>query len=185
MTSHTQRQLFTVTDYHKMVDAGILTAEDRVELIEGEILKMSPIKSEHASVVDLLAEELISQLVKKAIVRIQNPVHLNDYSEPEPDVVIAKYRKDRYKNAHPRAEGLYLIIEVADSSLDHDRDVKAPLYAKAGVAVYWIINLPDQQVEVFQKPIRGQYTSKSIHFPGETLLIEPFSLVLSIGKLFG
>lgn len=165
------------------MEAGILTVEDRVELIAGEIIKMSPIKSGHASVVDFLAEELIPQLRKKAIVRIQNPISLDDYSEPEPDVAIARYQKARYKEAHPMAEELHLVIEVADSSLAHDREVKKPLYAKAGVAEYWIINLADQQVEVFQKPVKGQYTFQRIHFPGENLSIEPFGLELSVAEL--
>lgn len=174
MAFQPERQLFSVESYHKMGEVGILASEERVELVNGEIIKVGPIRSDHASMIDLLAEEFIFALRKKAIVRVQNPVHINEYSEPEPDIVIARYQDQRYKLAHPKAEDVFLIIEVADSSLQYDREVKLPLYASAGVPEYWIINITDRQVEVYQKLVNKQYTQHQILFVGDGLkLAEP------------
>ncbi len=155
-----------------------------MELIHGEIINMSPIKSEHASIVDFLTEELIVSLRKKAIVRVQNPVTLNDISEPEPDLVIAYYQNHRYKQAHPTPKDIILIIEVADSSLNYNREIKMPLYAELGIPAYWIINLIDQQVEIYRKPVIQQYTNHQILFPGQELTLETFGWNLSISDLF-
>lgn len=184
MSFQLQRKIFSVEEYHKMAEIGIFTPEDRVELIHGEIIRMSPIKSVHASVVDFLNEELITWLRKKAIIRIQNPVTLSDISEPEPDLVVTHYQNHRYKKAHPTPKDIILVIEVADSSLNYDREVKLPLYAEAEIPEYWIINLVDKQVEVYQKPVKQQYTQHQILFPGQQLELEAFGWSMAISKLF-
>jgi Uma2 family endonuclease len=121
------RYYFTVEEFHKLGEAGILHEDSRIELIEGELIKMAPIGTPHASVVDTLAEEFIAKLAKRAIVRVQNPIALGDSSEPEPDVVVARSLPGRYRKFHPRAEDILLIIEVADTTLEYDRKVKLPL----------------------------------------------------------
>ena len=183
MALQPQRQRFSVSDYHKMRDAGILTADDRVELLQGEIIEMSPINSEHASTVDFLARELILQIGKKAIVRVQNPIRLSDYSEPEPDLVIARFTEDRYRAAHPSAEDVCLVIEVADSSLNQDRVLKYGLYAAAGIPEYWIINLADRQVEVFKRPANDEYASHNILLPPAHLIFESHRIVVPLSDL--
>lgn len=184
MAVQLKRQLFTVEDYYKMAEAGILKPTDRVELINGEIVKMSPIKSLHASVVTLLGEELMFQLRGKAIVRTQNPVRINPYSEPEPDVVIAKLQKDKYRNHHPKPEDIYLIIEVADTTLKTDRTIKQLLYAEAGIPEYWIINLKAQQVEIYLQPIDKEYNISKIIQIGETIICTTIAFELEVKELF-
>lgn len=156
------RKSFSVAEYHQLATAGILRPEDRVELINGDIITMSPINSPHAATVDLIAEILYEQLHKKASIKGQNPIQLNDLSEPEPDITIAKYRKDGYYHQHPRPEDIYLLVEVADTTLEKDRTVKAPLYATAGIPEYWIVNIPDSQIEIFTNPKDGNYQNQQI-----------------------
>lgn len=153
-----ERRLFNVKDYHEMVATGILKPNERVELINGEIIKMSPIKSAHASVVDILSEYLIVALHGKAIVRVQNPISIDAYSEPEPDILVAHWQTNRYRAEHPQAKDTLLLIEVADSTLHTDRNVKAKLYAKAGISEYWIINVVAQEIEIYRNPIAEIYT---------------------------
>lgn len=185
MAIQLKRQLFTVEEYYKMAEVGILGPEDKVELINGEIIRMSPSKSEHANAIDLLGRELILSIQKRALVRIQNPININDQSEPEPDIAIVRQQEGTsYRNQHPRPEDLLLIIEVADSSLRFDREVKMPLYAAAGIPEYWIVNLQDQQVEVYKKLVRGQYSSHQILFPEDHLSLEPFAWTMPIAELF-
>lgn len=157
MTVPISRKSFTVTQYHQMATAGILCDTDRVELINGDIIDMSPINSEHAGMVNRLLRVLTKKLLGKAIMTIQNPIHLDDISEPEPDLTIAKIREDDYISAHPRPKDVFVVIEVADTSLDKDREIKAPLYAKHGIPEYWIVNLKDKQIELFRQPSNGEY----------------------------
>lgn len=184
MAVQLKRQLFTVDEYYKMAEVGILTPEDKVELINGEIIRMSPSKSGHAGSINLLASKLIIALQERAIVSIQNPVNLNKNSEPEPDIVIANLREDHYTESHPKPGEIILIIEVSDSSLNFDREVKMPLYAGAGIPEYWIINLQDQQVEVYKKLVRGQYSSRQILFAEDQLKLEAFDWNMPVAELF-
>lgn len=147
-----QRRLFTVTDYHKMYASGIISEDDQLELIEGEIVQMPPIGSEHASCVSRLNRFFSQAVGPDAIVRIQDPVRLSELSEPEPDVVLAKPRPDFYRNAHPGPEDVLLIVEVADTSGDYDRQVKLPLYARAGIPEVWLVDVKAEVVEVYRGP---------------------------------
>ncbi len=152
------KKIFDVDAYYKMAEVGIIRDSDRVELIQGEVINMSPINSHHASVVNKLTELLVYKLYKKAIVSIQIPLRLNQYNEPEPDIVIAKYVEDRYMSHHPAGKDVYLVMEVSDSSLLFDRGIKLTQYAENGIPEYWIINLKDHVIEAYRSPENNEYT---------------------------
>jgi Uma2 family endonuclease len=157
MSVRIARHTFTVAEYRRMGETGILTENDRVELIEGEIVKMSPIGKRHAACVGWLNRTLTLLLQHVALVWSQNPLELDDYSEPQPDVVVLKPREDFYRNARPKPEDVLLVIEVSDSTLAYDRQIKTPLYARAGVPEVWIVNLSEERVETFAEPSDGVY----------------------------
>lgn len=184
MAFSTQRKLFTIEEYHKMADVGILAPGDRYELIKGEIIKMTPIKSTHAGFVNFLLEHLIVTLHQKYTVIGKNPVHLSPYSEPEPDIVVAHYREDRYRSAHPSPADILLIIEVADSTLDYDRGVKKALYAEAGIPEYWIVNIPEKQVESYCQPERSTYKKQQTYVPPQKATSISIDFVLELKDLF-
>lgn len=155
---------FTVDDVYLMVNHGILPADRRIELIDGELIDMSPINLPHANSVTKLGRFFSKHLPQEEyIIRVQNPVLLSDYSLPEPDLVIAYYRNALLENEHTRPSDIAILIEVADTTYRTDRDIKAPLYATEGVAVYWIVNLNKRQVEVYTDPNEGKYTQVQIH----------------------
>ena len=152
------RRRFTVMEYQLMGDSGILGEDYRVELIEGEIVEMSPIGSKHAGRVARAQKALAHVVGDRAIVWVQNPVDLDQYSEPEPDVSLLKARSDYYENRHPRPADVLLVVEVSDSSVRYDREVKLPLYARAGIAEVWIIDLAvADHIEVHSSPTEGGY----------------------------
>ncbi len=157
MTGQVVRRHFTVTQYERMAEAGILTEDDRVELIEGEITEMSPIGSHHAGCINRLIALLTGSMGPTAILTVQNPLRLADDSEPQPDVMVLRARADFYTASHPTPADVLLLLEVADSSIDYDRGVKLPLYAQAAIAEYWLINLIDQTVEAYTQPIATGY----------------------------
>ena len=165
---------FTVAEYYRMAEAGILKPDERVELIEGEIIVMPPIGPEHAGDVNRLNRLFSRQEDSGFIVHIQNPVHLEDGSEPEPDVALLRNREDFYSNAHPTPADVLLVIEVADSSLEYDRNVKAQLYGRNNIPETWIKNLPDDCIERFTEPGPEGYGQHTIHRRGET--VTPVSL---------
>lgn len=155
------RRLWTVDEYHRMGEAGLLGNEDRVELVGGELVQMAPIGSEHAGCVGTLTRLLVMAVGERAIVFVQNPVRLDERSEPEPDFAVLKPRADEYRSALPTAEDVLLIVEVADSSLAYDRGLKLELYAGHGIPEVWVVNLAAQEVEVFRGPQEGDYTSRA------------------------
>jgi Uma2 family endonuclease len=163
------RRRFTVDDYYRMADAGILTREDRVELIEGEILEMSPIGSRHAMCVDTLHELFVLRFSDVALVRGQNPIRLNDYSEPEPDLALLRPRADRYASGHPTAEDVFLVAEVADSSIHYDRHTKVPLYARNGIPECWLVDLTRNLIVAHRDPTPRGYRTTLTVGPGEML----------------
>lgn len=180
-----QRQQFDVPTYHQMGELDILPADIRTELIKGDIINRSPIKSEHAWVVDFIVESFVLQLQRRAIVRGQNPIQLGDYSEPEPDIVVVQPRADRYRSGHPTASAILFLIEVADASLSYDREVKAPLYAQANIPMYAIANLPEQQLELYQSPVDGEYQLLNTYQVGDSSPNLPLGLQLDLKELFG
>ena len=129
---------FTVDEYYLMAEVGILKPAERVELIEGEIIVMPPIGPEHAWDVDRLNEILVSRAAGRYYVRNQNPVRLGDDTEPEPDVALLRRRPEGYRAAHPSPADVLLVIEVADSSLEYDRNIKAHIYGRSGVPETWV-----------------------------------------------
>jgi Uma2 family endonuclease len=155
------RRPLTVAEYHRMGEVGILTEDDRVELIEGELVAMSPIGSLHAGTTNTLNRRLIQIVGDRGIVAVGNPVQLDDLSEPQPDFTVLKPREDDYRRATPRPDDVLLIIEVADSSLAYDRNVKRSLYARHGIPEFWIVNLVAGEVEVCRGPHGEQYNSIS------------------------
>jgi Uma2 family endonuclease len=150
-----RRHRFSVDDYHAMVEAGVLKEDERVELIEGEVVAMSPIGKLHASCVNRLMALLFRRIGEQATISVQNPVQASSFSEPQPDVALLKYREDFYAARHPRPKDILLVIEVADSTLDYDREVKMPLYARSKIAQSLLVNLSSDVVEVYSKPVEG------------------------------
>ena len=157
MTAQVTRRRFTVDEYYRMAEAGILCEDDRVELIEGEIVEVAPIGSRHAACVDSLNQAFSERVGERAIVRVQNPVRLSIRTEPEPDIVLARPRPDRYRQAHPGPADVLLLIEVADTSLAYDRRVKIPMYARAGIVEVWLVDLKGQVVLRYADPHEGAY----------------------------
>ncbi len=147
-----QRHRLTVAEYHRMGDIGIFSPEARVELIEGEVIDMPPIGSPHAGTVDYLADVLRLACGGRAIVRTQNPVFLDLRSEPQPDVALLHPQADFYRNAHPTPAEVFLIVEVADTILAYDTQIKMPLYARHGVPEAWLVDLPNRQFIVHRTP---------------------------------
>ena len=166
------RHRFTVADYHRMVEAGILTENDRVELIRGEIVVMAPIGSPHSACVCRL-NEAFEPLGATTLRSSQNPVVLMD-SEPEPDFLLLARRDDYYAGAHPTPADVYLLVEVADSSQRFDRGVKGPLYASNGIREYWIVDLETDRVEVHRSPEERRWREVSIPGRGDSVALEAF-----------
>jgi len=146
------RHLISVDAFHRMGETGILGPADRVELIDGEIIDMSPIGALHAAIVDLLARHFGRRAGDAVFVRCQNPLRLDDMSEPEPDIAILRPRADFYTTAHPGPADVLLVIEVADTSLSYDLAVKVPLYARHGIPEVWVIDSATRRTQVFREP---------------------------------
>ena len=187
MTVQLARRMFTIDDYFRMAEAGILVEDDRVELIRGEIVEMAPIGSRHAATVDRL-NRLLSRLVgDDAIVRVRNPLRLESQeSSPQPDISLLEPRADYYANQHPTAADTLLVIEVADSSADIDRQVKAPLYAEAGVRELWIVVLSEEVVETYRDPAGGRYTAIQSFRRGDQLSPQALpGVTLTVEQILG
>ncbi len=161
MESWPQRHRITADEYHRMAEVGLLAPDARVELIEGEIIDMAPIGKDHMSVVDQLNRLFIRAVGDDAIVRIQGSVRLSRMSEPEPDLVLLKPRADFYRSEFASAADTLLVIEVSESSLRYDRDVKVPFYARHGVPEVWIVDLPNNQLLVYGSPSDGAYARQT------------------------
>ena len=153
------RRPLTVAEYHRMGEAGILGEDDRVELIEGELIAMAPIGSDHAGTSNALNRALVRLVGDQGIVAAGNPVQLDDYSEPQPDFTVLRPRADDYRRATPRPADVLLIVEVSNSSLRYDRNVKLPLYARHGIPEIWVVNLAAGEVEVYREPAGDGYAS--------------------------
>ena len=170
MSAQFEPRRFNVTEYYQMAKAGVLKPDDRVELLEGEIIKMSPIGSPHAACVARSSDALRRITKRATIIWVQNPVRLNDFSEPVPDIALLKPRKDFYAARHPTPADVLLIIEVADTTLLKDRNVKVPLYARAGIPETWLVNLPKQLIEVYSELLKGKYRKCRKFKRGETVV---------------
>ncbi len=163
------RHKLTVHDYHRMGEFGILTPEHRVELIDGDVIDMSPIGSGHVSVVADLTMLIAPRVAGSVIVSVQSPVRLGLHNEPQPDLVVLRPRHDRYRAALPKAEDVILLVEVADTPVAYDRGIKLPLYARHGIQEVWIINLPAKKIEIYRQPHSTGYGEKLEAGPDDTL----------------
>lgn len=170
MSVQFQKHCFNVDEYHRMVEVGLLSMDARVELIEGEIIEMSPIGSAHGGTVNRSNAFLNRKLGKAVILAVQNPIRLDDFSEPQPDLALLKPRKDFYSNAHPTPEDVLVVIEIAESSANYDRNVKLPLYARAGIPEVWLMVLQKAVIEVYSQPKNGKYQKIRRLKRGKTLI---------------
>ena len=155
-------RLFTVDEYYRMAEVGILRPDERVELIEGVIVQMPPIGPDHAGSVDSLNELLGDRLRPRARVRVQNPLHLDGMAEPEPDLALVRpegERREAYRSSHPTLEDIFLVVEIADSTLTYDLGEKAAMYARAGVPDLWVIDLRGGRIVVHREPTPDGYAS--------------------------
>lgn len=152
-----QRHLLTVDDYHRMAEAGVLAPDARVELIEGELIAMAPQTSLHACTVNTLVKRLTLALADRAMLACQTPVRLSPHTEPEPDLMLLRPRDDAYALSHPGPADVLLLIEVADTSVRYDREVKLPLYALHGVAEVWIVDLQAGLLRTHRRPHADAY----------------------------
>ena len=173
----TQR-LISVSEYYQMAHHGIIGDDERVELLCGKIIPMSPIGKRHALCVNQFAQVLLPILGTQASLTIQNPIQIDDYTEPEPDLAIIQAPLTRYVDHHPRPEEVYLVIEVADTTLQKDRMVKLPLYARAGIPECWIVNVEGKAIEVYREPEADGYLHKQTLRGGQTM-----TLPLGLGEV--
>ena len=178
-----------VGEYYRMAEAGILAPNARVELINGEIIDMAPIGSKHAACVKRLGRLLNLRLddaaIDTAIVSVQDPLRLSEFSEPEPDLALLKPREDFYAAAHPGPEDTLLVIEVAGSSLEYDRDVKLPLYAAHAIPEVWLIDLAGKNLSIYRDPFDNTY--RQIETPASLGALTPLRLprlALDLSELF-
>lgn len=180
------RRPFTVADYHRMREAGIFAADDRVELLDGEIIAMRPIGPLYAAIVKRINTLLGQTALSGYIVSVQDPVQLADDSEPQPDIALLVYRPDYYATGHPQPADILLIIEVSDTSLAYDRDSKLPRYAASLIPEVWIIDAEHHQIEQYADPAHGQYRTKQTWSHGQTLTSHALpTLTVQVGAVLG
>lgn len=160
---------WSVTDYGRMFETGILSDQDRVELIDGEVRAMSPIGPLHAAIVNRLNRLLTQLLPQSLIVSVQNPVQLSNYTQPQPDLAVLHERADFYAHAHPQSQDIVLLIEVADSSLAYDRNEKLPHYAQAAIPEIWIVDVSHSLVEQYTEPRGLRYHTMRVFDYDEVL----------------
>ena len=163
---------FSADEYQRMVQARILTKYDRVELVDGEIVAKMTFGPRHSATVDRIARTFFAKASESAIVRVQGAVRVNLFSEPEPDVVLLRPRSDFYASGHPGPADILLVIEVAESSIEYDRDVKAPLYARSTVHEYWLVDLNENVLHRYLSPDRDRYRTVGQYVRGQSLAPE-------------
>lgn len=165
---------FNVKEYYRMAETGVLPPDVRVELLNGEIIDMSPIGPFHGGVVKRLSRLFNVKAKGRWTVSTQDPVHLDNHSEPEPDVMLLKPASGDYTSRHPKPDDVFLLIEVSDTTVGYDREEKLPAYGRAGIAEVWIVNLDDQTIEVYREPHFTGYGSKTILSAGEKATPQSF-----------
>ena len=178
------RHRWTVAEYHRMEEVGLLNEDSRVELIDGEIVEMAPIGSFHGGNVNRLVRLFSKVVGDKAIVAVQNPVVLSGYTEPQPDLTILRWWADDYEQSNPHPEDVLLLIEVSDSTLRYDRDVKVPLYANHGVPEVWLLDIQQRQIEIYRDPANGQYRQRDCRQTGKIAPIVCPDAVIDLAEVF-
>jgi Uma2 family endonuclease len=179
------RKKFTVTDFQQMAESGIIKDQDRFELIEGELIDMGKIGTKHAAYVDRLNDLLRDKFGKRVLVRSQNPVELNNYSQPQPDLAIVTRKADYYETRHPQPDEIFLLVEVADSTLELDREIKVPLYAQSKIIELWLVDLNQQAIAVYRQPHFNHYQEQAIFTPGQTISPVLFpDVIIEVSEIF-
>ena len=173
------RHRWTVRDYYRLASAGILNEDSRVELINGEVVDMAPIGSVHAFALNGLSRALFRRLGEQFLIRVQDPIHLDDHSEPQPDLVVAQDRN--YSAGHPQAPDILLVVEVADTTLAYDRDIKVPLYARSGIPQVWLLDVNTKRLTVYLEPTAEGY--RQVSTPGAEDSLEVGGVVVPVGEL--
>jgi Uma2 family endonuclease len=180
------KRLFTVKEYHLMADAGVFANGERVELIRGEIIKMASIGRRHAACVNRCNDVFAYKLGGKILVSIQNPLALDNTSEPEPDIMLLKRKADFYESGHPQPTDVLLLIEVADSTIESDRQLKIPLYAEDGITEVWLIDINSACIEVYRYPTDQGYQDIQKLYRGQNLSILAFpDISIAIDEILG
>jgi len=186
MQIETARKRFTVDDYYRMAEAGILKPTDRVELIEGEIVEMSPIGDRHAMAVNRATMMFARGLGDKVVVSVQNAAHIDLYNEPQPDLVLIRPRENFYGTRHPRPEDVVLLIEVSETTLQYDRKVKLPIYARSDVPEVWIVDLKNEVIHVYRNPKGTAYLATETKRRGESVAPGAFpEFAIKVDDLLG
>ena len=179
------RHRLTVRDYHRLAEAGVLGEDDRIELLEGQLVDMAAIGPRHALAVDALTELLVMAAVGQAVVRVQNPIVLDDTSEPQPDFTLLRRPWHGYPNEHPRPPDVYLLVEVADSSLAFDLGAKLEIYARSGIREFWVVDLTANRVLVHRNPSDGSYGSVTSVDMSGTLQVEALpGVTIPVASIF-
>lgn len=186
MTVELERRLFTLEEYERMVEAGVFHEDERIELIRGQIAEMAPIGFRHEMCVARLNKLLSTLAGDMVLVWPQNnSIRLPANSRPEPDLTLLKWRDDYSVSKPPVAEDVLLVVEVAESSLKYDREVKGPLYAEANIPEYWIVNLRDEVIEVHTGNVDGAYKQARRANRGETLMVPGLADAVEVGDILG
>lgn len=180
-----RRHRFSVAEFERMGEAGVVASDARLELVEGELIDMAPIGSRHAGTVDDLARRLWSAVGNKALVRVQNPLVLDDLTEVQPDLALLVPRGDFYRDGHPRPADVLLLIEVAEASLRYDREVKLPLYAQAGIPEVWLVDLAAPALLILRAPDGKRYReTTALASPGALAAVRLPALAIELAGLF-
>jgi len=178
------RRRFTVAEYYAMAEAGILAPDERVELLDGDVIVMPPINEWHASRVGRFTNTLPIHFQGQAIVWVQSPVRLDDASEPQPDVMLLRWRDDFYGGGHPGPADVLLLIEVSDTTVDYDRSAKLAAYAAAGIPEVWIASRRDRRIESYSDPAGDAYATVRYYEPGESIAPQAFpDVVLQVDQI--
>ena len=180
-----QKHPISAEEYLRMGEAGVFAPEARLELIEGEIVEMAPIGSPHAAAVTRLNELFVQRTAGRALVSPQNPVIVSDRSVPQPDLALLEPRADYYRQSHPKASDVYLVVEVADTTLAFDLGTKVPLYARCGITEAWVVDVNERMIHVFRDPGFAGYGTSFISRPGQSVTcIAVPEASLEVGELF-
>jgi len=177
---------FTVDEYHRMGDAGIFPPDARVELLDGEIVEMSPIGPRHAGCVNRLTTLLVRAVGLRAVVTVQNPVVLDAHGEPQPDLALLRPRADWYATAHAEPGEIFLLIEVMDSSTVYDRGRKIPAYARTGVSEVWLVDIGARHIEIYRDPMGPGYAEIRNASPGDVIIPHALpGVTLAVSDILG
>ena len=183
MSAQTKHR-FSVKEYYRMAETGVLRPDARVELLNGEINDMSPIGPFHGGVTNYLLEVFAAASRGRWRTTVQNPVRLDDHSEPQPDIMLLKPAPDYYRRRHPQPEDVFLLVEISDTSLTTDREDKLPAYGRAGIAEVWIVNLADLTVEIYRQPHFTGYAARTVLSAGDHAAPLAFpDVAVAVGEL--